>query len=262
MVGGTVNHSAMVFSVCLFLFLAGCVKKPPTLEPAELPVSLVMERLQQKRKNFSSFRAVGTLRIEGRKQHWSGKAFLLSRIPQSFRLEIVGFWGQPLLYVVSDGGHFLTWEPGQSRAYRGLAAGNTLASIINFPIDDQEALLLLAGVVPQWGHEEAGLYRERDTEALVLLLENESARLVQKVRLDAEELIVTGIERRRESSLQLAARFADFVMVEGFAYPKSVALAGGGIKLSLRYQQLVVNDALEQDAFHLALPEGVEILPW
>jgi hypothetical protein len=262
MVVGTVSRWARVLTACFLLLVVSCAKMPPTLEPADLPVSLVIERLEQKRDQFTSFRAVGTLRIEAKKQQWSGKAFLLSQVPRSLRLEIVGLWGQPLLYVVSDGASFLSWEPGRDRAYRGLAAGDTLASIIDFPIGDQEAVLLLAGIVPRWGHGEASLYRERDTEALVLVFENESSRLVQRVRLDAADLAVTEIERLHGSNSELVARFNDFVAIDGFVYPKNVALEGGGIKLKLKYQQFAINEALDQDAFQLALPEGVEILPW
>ncbi len=259
---GLFQRRWLLISACLLFFVNSCAKELPILEPADLPVSLVVEQLQQRRSHLSSFRAAGTLRVQGGKQRWSGKAFLLSQIPHSLRLEVVGLFGQTVLSLASDGAHFIIWEPGQNRAYQGLASNRTLATLIDIPLKDREVLLLLAGIVPPWNDAKAKLFRLPDSEGLVLQLEDFSGGLTQRIWLEGEELIVTRIERLQGNERELEAIFTDYVAVEGSLYPQSIEMEGAKIRLSLRYEQFSVNEPLDDSIFHLTLPERVEIHPW
>ncbi len=251
-------------SIILFLiiFVGGCAKKLPTIEPADLPVSLVVQELEQRADLLSSFRAVGSIRAKGEKQRWSGRAFFLSQLPDSLRLEVVSFFGQPVLYVTSDGHQFLIWQPGSNRAYQGLASDGTLGRLIEFPLHDREALLLLAGIVTVWDHAEAKLFRLRDTGTLLLQLEDTSSRLTQKVWLNSEDLVVTKIERIRGRDREFEAIFSDFMDIEGYFYPRSIVLEGAKARLNVRYEHFSINENLDERVFHLALPEEIEIIPW
>ncbi len=246
----------------LMLFTYGCARELPIYEPADLPVSLVIQQLEQRQNHLVSYRAVGTLRVQGGKKRWSGRAFLLSHFPNSLRLEVVSMFGQPVLYAASDGGQFLVWEPGRNRAFRGSASGSTLAHLIEIPLQDQEALLILAGTVPPWQDGEPKLFRVRGTENLMLQLDGVRGRLTQRIWLEGEGLVVTKIERIKGGERELEARFSDFVDIEGFYFPRSVVMEGAKARLTLRYQQFVINENLDESVFHLALPDGVEIVPW
>ena len=252
----------LLIYVFLLFFFSGCVKEVPIYEPADLPVSLVVARLEQRQNHLFSFRAVGTIRVQGGKQRWSGKAFLLSEFPDSLRLEVVSLFGNPVLYAVSDGHQFTIWEPGRKHAYQGLASSGTLARLIKFPLQDREALLLLAGIVPPWHQVQAKLFRLSDDESFMLQLENKPARLRQRIWLEGEDLIVTRIERVQGNEDKFEAKFSDFVSIDGSFYPRSIVMEGGQAHLSIRYQQFAINEDLDASVFHLALPEGIEIVPW
>lgn len=253
---------SLMMCACLMLFNYGCARKLPTYEPAELPVSLVTQRLEQRQNHLVGYRAVGTLRVQGGKKRWSGRAFLLSHLPNSLRLEVVNMFGQPVLYAASDGDQYQVWEPGRNRAYQGSASGSTLAHLIEFPLQDQEALLILAGTVPSWQHADPKLFRVRGTKDLMLQLDGVGGRLRQRVWLEGEGLVATKIERTQGGERVLEAEFSDFVNIEGFYYPRSVVMEGAKARLTLRYQQFVINENLDESVFHLAIPEGVEIVPW
>ncbi len=259
---GMLQHPWLLICACVLFFANGCAREIINLEPADLPVSSVMEALEEKRSQLSSFRAAGNLRVEGAKHRWSGRAFLLARMPDSLRLEVLNFFGQPALYLVSDGNHFAFWEPGSARAYQGFASGNTLASLINFPLEDNRTLLLLAGIVPSWDYEEAKLFKVQDTDNLMLELKNGPGRLTQRIWLEAEEFAVIGIEQFRGSRLEMKANFTNFAAIEGSLYPRSVSIRADKIVLSLSYKQFVLNEPLQEETFQLDLPEGIEILPW
>ncbi|UCG14526.1 MAG: DUF4292 domain-containing protein [Deltaproteobacteria bacterium] len=259
---GALQRWQLILFGCIFLFLPACAKKPSALEPADLPASVVVERLEQKRSLLSTFRAVANLKLDSGTHRWSGKAFLLSQIPHSLRLEVLGVLGQPRFYVVSDGSRFLTWEPGRKRAYQGLALDNTLSSIVGLPLKDREALLLLIGIIPPWNYQEARLFRETDTGTFVLLLEDGAAELEHRVWLDAGALAVTKVERLQRNRRQLQVRFADFFAIQDSLYPKSVDIESDGFRLRLHYRQVGVNQPLDPAVFRLVLPEGVEIVPW
>ena len=254
--------ASLLIHVSLLFFFSGCVKEVPIYEPADLPVSLVVAQLEQRQNTLFSFRAVGTIRVQGGKQRWSGKAFLLSEFPDSLRLEVVGLFGNPVLYAVSDGHQLTIWEPGREQAYQGLASSGTLARLIKLPLQDREALLLLAGIVPLWHRVQAKLFRLSNAETFMLQLENKPARLRQRIWLEGEDLIVTRFERVQDNERKFEATLSDFVAIDGSFYPRSVVMEGGQAHISIRYQQFAINEDLDASVFHLALPEGIEIVPW
>ena len=259
---GPLRLVSLLIYVSLSFFFSGCVKEVPIYEPADLPVSLVVAQLEQRQSHLFSFRAVGTIRVQGGKQRWSGRAFLLSEFPDSLRLEVIGLFGNPVLYAVSDGHQFTIWEPGREQAYQGLASSGTLARLIKFPLQDREALLLLAGIVPPWHQVEAKLFRLSKAESFMLQLENKPARLRQRIWLEGEDLIVTRTERVQDNIEKFEAQFSDFVAIAGSFYPRSVVIEGGQAHISIRYKQFAVNEDLDSSVFNLALPEGIEIVPW
>ena len=259
---GFLGRRWLLFCFCVLLCASGCAKKISTLEPADLPVSLVLAEMEDRRSQIFSFRAAGTLRVETGEQSWSGRAFILCRMPQSLRLEVLSFFGQPALYLVSDGNRFLFWEPGSARAYEGFASDNTLASLIKFPLRDSETLLLLAGILPSWDYQAAKLFKVRGNGTIMLQLEDAPRHLTQRVWLEADEFSVTRIELLRGSRVELEADFADFVAVDGSLYPRDILINGDKVTLKVRYKQFVINEPLQEETFQLRLPEGIEIHPW
>jgi hypothetical protein len=96
----------------------------------------------------------------------------------------------------------------------------------------------------------------------MLVLEGAGSQLIHRVWLDAEAMRVTKIERVEGHKPLLQAWYADYDDTQGFFYPKRVELEGAGVSLSLHYKQFAINEPLSDETFHLALPVGVEILPW
>jgi len=252
----------LLLYACLLFLLIGCAREIPPFEPADMPASVVVEHLEKEKEQLRSFRAVGSIQVKGEKQRWSGRAFFLTQLPSSLRLEVLSFFGQPVIYAASDGYQFLVWEPGNNRAYQGLAAHGTLARLIKFPLHDQEAVLLLAGVVPTWHQAEQKLFKLPDNRGMLLQLEDTSSRLTQKVWLEGESLVATKIERIRGGKLELGTTFSDFVDIEGWFYPRSIVMEGAKTRVTIRYEQITINENLDHSVFHLALPQGVEIIPW
>ena len=247
---------------CLCFLLASCARKVPTLEPADMPASVIVKRLEKKEEQLRSFRAVGSIKLKGEKQRWSGRAFVLVQLPSSLRLEVLNFFGQPVMYAASDGSEFVIWQPGDNRAYQGLATRGTLARLINFPLRDHEAALLLAGVVPTWDQGEQKLFKLSDTGGLLLKMEDTPSRLIQEVWLKGKSGDATKIERLRGGKRELEATFSDFIAIEGWSYPKNIVMEGGKTRVTIHYERIAINEHVDASVFHLSLPKGVEIIPW
>jgi hypothetical protein len=96
----------------------------------------------------------------------------------------------------------------------------------------------------------------------MLQLEDKPARLRQRIWLEGEDLIVTKIERVQDNEGKFEAEFSDFVAIDGSFYPRSVVMEGGQAHISILYQQFTINEDLDASVFHLALPEGIEIVLW
>jgi outer membrane lipoprotein-sorting protein len=244
----------------LSLAWSGCAPRAPFLEPVDLPVAPVVERLEARRDSLSSFRAAGTIRVEGAGRQWSGRALLLAELPRRLRLELLSFFGQPVLYVVSDGNEAITWAPGQ-QASRGFALGRVIESFSSVPLGDEEVMLLLAGCAPEFSYREAKLFRDVREKAYVLQLEDPSRGEIERLWLEDDAATMRRLERLQGGGIRLDAVFSGFTNAEGFSYPQEVRIETAGLQLAVRYQVFTANDTLPDEVFHLELPPGVEILP-
>jgi outer membrane lipoprotein-sorting protein len=219
-----------------------------------------MERLEARRASLSSFRAAGTIRVEGGGRQWSGRALLLAEVPRRLRLELLNFFGQPVLYVVSDGYEVITWAPGQ-QASRGFALGRVIQSFSSIPLGDEEVMLLLAGCAPEFGYREAKLFRDVQENTYLLQLEDQSRGELERLWLEDDCATMRRLERLQGAKSRLDAVFIGFTNAEGFSYPQEVRIETAGLQLAVRYQVFTANDKLPDDVFHLELPPGVEVLP-
>lgn len=245
----------------LSLTWSGCAPRAPVLEPVDLPVTPILERLEERRAFLSSVRAAGRLRLDAGEQQWSGRALVLAQFPLRLRLELLSFFGQPVLYVVSNGSEVITWAPGQ-HASRGFGLGRALATFTNIPLpDDEEALLLLAGCVPGFRYRKAQLFWDPQERALLLHVEGPSRGELERVWLEDDATTVRRLQRLQGGSTRLDATFSEFTKAEGFSYPREVKIEIAGLHITLRYQTFTANDTLSEEVFHLELPPGVEILP-
>ena len=244
----------------LSLAWSGCAPRAPLLEPVDLPVTPVMERLEARRASLSTFRAAGTIRVEGGGRQWSGSALLLAELPRRLRLELLSFFGQPVLYVVSDGKEVVTWAPGQ-QASRGFALGRVIQAFSSIPLDDEEVMLLLAGCAPEFRYREAQLFRDVQERAYLLQLEDHSRGEIERLWLEDDAATIRRLERLQGGRSRLDAVFSRFTNAGGFSYPQEVRIETGGLQLAVRYQVFTANDTLPDEVFHLELPPGVEVLP-
>jgi outer membrane lipoprotein-sorting protein len=48
---------------------------------------------------------------------------------------------------------------------------------------------------------------------------------------------------------------------EGWFYPKNIVMEGAITSVSISYEEISINESLDQSVFHLNLPEGVEVNP-
>ena len=260
MCGGRYRWLLALILGCVSLSWAGCVKKAPLLEPADLPVAPILERLDERRASLSGFRASGTLRLEGGGRQWSGRALVLTKFPHRLRLELLNFFGQPVLYVVTDGEEVISWIPGEN-ASRRFALGKVIATFTSLQVQDDEAMLLLAGAVPEFQHREARLFRDAQEGAFLLSLEDQARGEIEWVWLAEDATTVRRLQRIQKGSSLLDATFSEFAEADGFAYPREVKIEVAGVHLALRYQVFVPNARLDDEVFHLELPPGVKVLP-
>jgi outer membrane lipoprotein-sorting protein len=244
----------------LNLVWSGCAPRAPVLEPVDLPVGPVVERLEARRASLSSFRAAGTIRVGGGGRQWSGRALLLAEFPRRLRLELLSFFGQAVLYVVSDGNEVVTWAPGQ-QASRGFALGRVIESFSSIPLGDEEAMLLLAGCPPEFKYREAQLFRDVQERAYMLQLEDPSRGELERLWLEDDGATMRRLERLQGGRIRLDAVFSGFTNAGGFAYPQEVRIETAGLQFAIRYQAFTANETLPDEVFHLELPPGVGVLP-
>lgn len=238
------------------LLLAGCasfLSLPP--EPLTPEVHRLLDALDRRWRQFEDLRTWVeiTLRRGERIQRFSG--VLLLKAPDSFRLEALSPWGQPLLLLAANGEQFTFYEVAENQAWTGPASARATERWLGLALEPADLVGILTGHLPPMREVRAGALRPAD--GLEVSLELTDAGKTQRIWLDPESLVIHKVE--------WIDRNAPFrITYEGggpVALPTRVTLTAldRPLVLSVRYRDPAVGVGLAPELFTLTLPEHAKI---
>lgn len=238
------------------LLLAGCASLPaPPPEPLTPEVHRLLDALDQRWRQFQDLRTwiEITLRRGERVQRFSG--VLLLKAPDSFRLEALSPWGQPLLLLAVNGEQFTLYEVAENQAWVGPASARATERWLGLALEPADLVGILAGHLPPMREVRAGTLRPAN--GLGVSLELTGAGKTRRIWLDPESLVIREVEWTEGS-----APFR--ITYEGggpAALPARVVLTAldRPLVLSVRYRDPAVGVGLPAELFTLALPEHTKI---
>ncbi|MHB8418051.1 MAG: hypothetical protein ACYDCL_08235 [Myxococcales bacterium] len=238
------------------LALASCPRQVPLrFGPAgevRDPVVL-LHALRERSARLSSLTAGGRLTVAGSQGGTTGIEIAAQK-PASLRVEVDGFFGNPIALLATDGRQVEILRVDQGLFAQGAATAENLARLLPAALSPEEAVGLLLADPPRL--PTLGPLRvepARRAYALALLGGGE----VQTLYLDTETLALVGASLAGSYE----ARFEDLAPLAGVPFPRRIHLTAAGKEVEVRYKDAQLGVPLEPSMFELVPPPGASRVP-
>lgn len=256
----------MLMAAALAYIMVACATIPGGPSVGTAPgADQVVERLEARRQAVRSFAMQGELVGQSRQGQLSGEHRIVGRFPDRLRAEVMGPFDKPALLMVSDGVRLTVLAYGENKAYVGPASRANLGRFLGLALSPAEAYALLTGSVPL-----AGQVREVREQGRVMLSSEPGQALLRFNQRDgAEEGLIFNLGDHAVSEAWLSqgagvpgltCRFNAYVRLPEGRYPRRVELGDSeGRTLSINSDHLIINQVVDDKAFEISLPLGLEV---
>jgi hypothetical protein len=242
-------------SAALLILLAGCATAlPAPRQPITPDARQVIERLEARWRESSSFRALADVSIRrGGERHQLRGAFL-AKAPASVRFEALSPMGQPLLLATVHDGRLTAYDATTNEGYVGPATAAVTARFLSLPFEPDDLVGMLVGrPVPPLDVRAAELLPADDLGPSIELHGTHNRR---RIWVDP----ATGVVRKFELTGGRAEVGVRYVWspageIAGFDLTASMNV----VSAVVRYQTPAFGVPLSTDAFTLTLPKGAKI---
>jgi hypothetical protein len=228
------------------LALVGAACLPPARPPDQGadPVALVQRVQGEARTRVKSPRGGGAVR-----------QFLAAEKPDRLHLEVLDFFGNPALVLVTGGGRFALLDARQKVLYRGPATPENLARLVPLPLPAEDLVTLVCGGAPLL----AGRPAQVGAEGGHVLVTVEGDGVVERRALAPEGREV-GAGGAGPGSYTV--KLGDRALRAGLWFPGSLELRSdpAQVQFALQWTEVEVNGALDPGLFALAPPRGARVV--
>ncbi len=156
-----------------------------------------------------------------------GRAVILAKKPDSFRVEILGPFGRLIAMLLSDGDDLTVFTNGGLKTYKWSDPA------LPYPFTSEEFVSFLLGkndwASPNPGASAGGTYK---------ITWNESGNIANLVKF-------------KEGSPILNVSMSDYKAASGYVLPYRISLEDGRRTLGIRYTRIEVNPTLRDDVFEI-----------
>jgi outer membrane lipoprotein-sorting protein len=254
------------------LFLAGCFLFPKGGPPLADPVKLgegisdltfedVSRMINSRSEQFQSLSGMGKIGIQTWEERYRFSEVFVLEKPARFRLETLGAFDQPALFLTSDEELLSLYSKKHNTYYIGIPSRENLFKLsgINLSVEDTIQVLsgnppLLSDITSEWGFpvEPEKYYLERTS------LQDE---IVQRIWFDTRIPAVYKIQQHmlKNGKLLLEIDFQDYRSEEG-AYPVPADILIDRpldkTRIHIEYRFFDVNQQIDQTVFRFVPKEN------
>ncbi len=214
---------------------------------------LLLRALDARSARLSTLSAGGRITVAGPHGGTTGVEIAAQK-PASLRIEIDGFFGNPVALLATDGRRLEIFRVDQGVFAEGAASAENLARLLPAALPPAEAVGLLLADPPRLPNV-GGLRVDPARRAYALTLEGGGR--VQILYLDTETLALVGASLAGEYD----ARFDDLAPLAGVSFPRSLSLAVQEAHVEIRYRDLQLGQPLDPALFVLQPPPGARLVP-
>lgn len=252
--------------------LTGCpptIPIEPPLQPGDRVEAITAEEvsflINQRLSEFQSLTGLGKVGIETWKERFRFSEAFVLQAPSRFRLETLGAFDQPALFLTSDDREMSLYSKKHNAVYRGIPSQENLFKLsgINLSVDDMIFVLsgnppILRSINTEWGvflPEQQLFYLER-----IALNENR----VQRIWFDTTRSVITYLREHQlpSGNLFLEIQFDDYrAAANGYAIPRRILINRPleETLVNIEYENFSVNQPIDQTLFTFPAPPDAKV---
>lgn len=242
-----------VLAVALIV-LAGCATLPPApRQPITAEAREVIERLDERWREFSSLRTLADLSIRQGTSRQQARGVLLVKAPGSVRFEALSPMGQPLLLATVHQGRLTAYDATTNEGYVGPATAEMTARFLHLPFEPDDLVGMLSGrPIPP-----------ADIRSAQLLPPDEVGPSIEMHGTNNRRRIWFDPTTRAVKQFELSGGRAEarvrYVPTPGGEIGGFDLTAGlNTVAASVRYQNPALGVPIDPDAFVLTIPKGAK----
>ncbi|MDH3211865.1 MAG: outer membrane lipoprotein-sorting protein [Myxococcales bacterium] len=203
-----------------------------------------------------ALRGIARVAVDADAVQFRGKQVLVVERPARLRVEILGFLGQTLAVLVTDGDRFELFRAGDGGFESGAVHPGLLWEVAHLALTPEQAVDLLLGV-PMPGAALRVIGAERAAGGGIRIdLADAGGAVRRRVVFDAEARL-RDVEAREADGREIwRARFDDYELVGGapFAHKISIDVRAGNTRAEISFRDVEINPELPDGVFVLRQP--------
>jgi outer membrane lipoprotein-sorting protein len=250
-----------IFLLAIGLGISGCATLPvlPSHPP---PAEDLLKQIDGRLQVLQGLKGLALVKVSSPGKNFQAQEVLFVQRPAFLRLESLGPFGTPQLYLVTDGGELSLYNPGENRYYHGPATASHLSSALPILLEPEETVAFLLGGVLRIDAETSSLRADREKGLWILDLVSAARGERQSVWVDPRSFQILRAENQRAGSSRCLT-FSNFESIRGISFPKRIQLTSSEPEgqILVEYQEVELNPGWKKEDFLLPVPRGARVLP-
>jgi outer membrane lipoprotein-sorting protein len=202
------------------------------------------------------------VKVSSIEKNFHTQEVLFVRRPSFLRIESLGPFGTPQLYLVTDGHELSLYNPGENRYYLGQATASHLSSALPVSLEPEEVVAFLLGGIPLSDYEISSVRADREEGLWVLDLISTFRGERQSLWIHPQSFLILRAEFHRPGA-SYRLTFEDFHQIQGFLFPERIHFTSleSKAQISVEYREVELNPNWKKEDFHLPVPGGARVIP-
>jgi hypothetical protein len=265
------QNSRLKTGIFLFLFLlclSACARLPTApvgVSPAVQSAPDLMKQLETRADEIKSLKGKGNVSVISPQKNYTGSALLTEYKPSVLRVDVLNFWGQPVVvFLMKDQEIKLMVYP-ESKLYRGPANTTNLSRFIPLPVTIKDFMAILTGRVAFSQYEKPVLLESKDPNVSYLELSAREGNDRLKLTIESQSLNITAAQWQNPQGQEtMKAEFSEFISQGTITGPREIKLASGDEvnQVRIRYRDVSYNIPASPETLELPVSGAVQELPF
>jgi outer membrane lipoprotein-sorting protein len=262
------NQNLMVktgfFLSLMLLCLAACARLPtaPVGErPGVQSPPDLLKQLESRASEIQSLKGKGNVSVVSPQKNYTGNALLTEYKPSLLRVDVLNFWGQPVVAFLVNQQEIKLMSYSEGKLYRGPANTTNLSRFIPLPISLKDFMAVLTGRIAFEKYDKPVLLETKDSAVYYLELTSREGNDRVKLTIDSQSLNILSAQWLNPQGQEtMLAEFSDFVTQGPVTGPREIKLASGdqASQVRVRYRDLNYNAPPSPEAMELPVSGGVQ----
>ena len=250
----------------ILLCLSACARLP-TAPVGERPVVQsapdLLKQLESRAAEIQSLKGKGNVAVVSPQRNYTGNALLTEYKPSLLRVDVLNFWGQPVVaYLMNEQEIKLLIYP-EGKLYRGPANSTNLNRFIPLPVAIKDFMAILTGRIAFELYEKPMLLESKDPNVYYLELTSQGGNDRVKLTIESQSLnIISAQWLNSQGQEMMQAEFSEFTSQGPITGPREIKLASGdqSNQVRVRYRDLTYNVPPAPEALALPVSGGIQEL--